>query len=232
MQMIAEVYGILRDGMGLSSTDIGDVFAAWNDGPLQSYLIEITAIVARATDAATGGPLLDVILDAAGQKGTGRWTVIEAQRLAAPVPAIDTAVTARNLSSRVDARAKGEALFGAAPRRLASDALTLDHLAEALIAGKILCYAQGFGMISAAAKDFGWALPLPDIARVWRAGCIIRSTMLNDMARALSDDADRNLMLAPAFADMLRGSHDGLRGVVLAWRASRERESRDTGQCY
>ena len=214
MQMIAEVYGILRDGLGMDAPAIGDTFAAWNAGPLQSYLIEISGAVAHAHDAATGGPLLDVIVDAAGQKGTGRWTVIEAEHLAAPIPAIQAAVVARNLSSRRDARAQGEALFGAAPERLPAGAVTREMLEAALIAGKILCYAQGFDMIAAAARDFGWALPLPEIAKVWRAGCIIRSTMLDDMARALADDTTRNLMLAPAFADRLRATHADLRRVV------------------
>ncbi|WP_299505884.1 NADP-dependent phosphogluconate dehydrogenase [uncultured Roseobacter sp.] len=214
MQMIAEVYGILRDGMGYDAPAVAKVFDAWNDGPLRSYLVEISGKVAAAQDAATGGPLLDVIMDAAGQKGTGRWTVIEAQHLASPVPAIEAAVVARNLSSRRETRAFGEDLFGAAPKPLGEDALTIDTLEQALIAGKILCYAQGFAMISAASEAFGWALPLPDIARVWREGCIIRSDMLNDMADALTDDPEQNLMFAPYFADQMKTTHDALRQVV------------------
>ncbi|QJF52543.1 NADP-dependent phosphogluconate dehydrogenase [Roseobacter ponti] len=214
MQMIAEVYGILRDGMGMQAAEIGAVFDRWNEGPLRSYLIEISGKVAGAHDTVTNGPLLDVIVDAAGQKGTGRWTVIEAQHLAAPIPAIEAAVVARNLSSQRDARAAGEALFGAAPKELPAGALSETVLEQAMIAGKILCYAQGFAMISAASDAFGWALPLPDIARVWREGCIIRSDMLNDMAAALTDDPDRNLMLAPDFANLLKLNHDGLREVV------------------
>lgn len=214
MQMIAEVYGILRDGMGKSATDIGAVFDRWNQGTLASYLIEISGKVAGAHDTATNGPLLDVIVDAAGQKGTGRWTVIEAQHLAAPIPAIEAAVVARNLSSQRQARAIGQELFGAAPQKLPQGALTEDTLEQAMIAGKILCYAQGFAMISAASDAFGWALPLPEIARVWREGCIIRSDMLNDMASALTEDAARNLMFAPYFSDHLKTSHDGLRQVV------------------
>ena len=214
MQMIAEVYGVMRDGMGMQAPAISDVLSAWNKGSLQSYLIEISAAVAGVTDEKTGQPILDVILDRAGQKGTGRWTVIEAQHLAAPIPVIDSAVTARNTSARLTERQAGEAMFGAAPRALPADALTLEELEQAMIAGKILCYAQGFALISAASKDFGWSLPLPDIARVWRAGCIIRSTMLNDMATALTDDPARNLMLSPFFADHLRISHGALRKVV------------------
>ncbi len=214
MQMIAEVYGIMRDGLGMDNTAIGDTFATWDKGPLQSYLIEISGKVAAATDPKTGQPMLDVIVDAAGQKGTGRWTVIEAQHLAAPIPAIEAAVVARNLSSQKETRAAGEALFGAAPHHIPHDNMSLDTLEGALMAGKILCYAQGFGMIAKASDEFGWALPLPEIAKVWRAGCIIRSAMLDDMASALGDDADRNLMFAPKFTDLLKSNHDDLRRVV------------------
>ena len=214
MQMIAEVYGIMRDGMGMEASAIAEVFETWNKGPLQSYLIEISGKVAAAADPRTGGPMLDVIKDAAGQKGTGRWTVIEAQHLAAPIPAIEAAVTARNLSSRLPERQEGEALFGAAPKALAAGVLKTDDLERALMAGKILCYAQGFGMIAAASDSFGWALPLPEIAKVWREGCIIRSAMLDDMAAALAEDARRNLMFAPYFADRLKSNHDALRTTV------------------
>lgn len=214
MQMIAEVYGIMRDGLGMDNAGVAEAFTAWDKGPLQSYLIEISGKVAAATDPVTGQPMLDVIVDAAGQKGTGRWTVIEAQHLAAPIPAIEAAVVARNLSSQRDARSAAEALFGAAPHHIAHDMMPLDTLQEALIAGKILCYAQGFDMIAKASQEFGWALPLPAIAEVWRAGCIIRSAMLDDMAAALREDQGRNLMMAPKFADMMKQTHGALRQVV------------------
>jgi 6-phosphogluconate dehydrogenase len=214
MQMIAEAYGVMRDGMGMSADAVGTTFATWDNGPLDSYLTEISAKVAKAADPETGKPMLDVIVDAAGQKGTGRWTVIEAQHLAAPIPAIDAAVVARNLSSQRANRTHGQDLFGAAPQPI--DGVSLDDLEGALIAGKIICYAQGFEMIRKASDQFDWALPLPDIARVWREGCIIRSKMLNDMAEALTDDADRNLMFAPFFADLLKTHHDALRRVVAA----------------
>lgn len=214
MQMIAEVYGVMRDGLGMTAAAIAETFKAWNQGPLQSYLIEISGEVAAATDTHSGKPMLDMILDRAGQKGTGRWTVIEAQHLAATIPAIEAAVMARNLSSRLEERLAGEAVFGAAPQVGAN--VTLTQLEQAMIAGKILCYAQGFALISAASKAFDWPMPLPEIARVWREGCIIRSSMLNDMATALTDDPARNLMLAPFFADHLKATHGGLRQVIAA----------------
>jgi 6-phosphogluconate dehydrogenase len=212
MQMIAEVYGVMRDGLGMEAAAIGDVFRRWNEGPLQSYLIEISGAVSAAVDPKTGLPMLDVILDTAGQKGTGRWTVIEAQHLGAAIPAIEAAVMARNLSARLAERQDGEALFGAAPQAVAG--LDLATLEQALIAGKILCYAQGFALISAASESFGWDLPLPEIARVWRQGCIIRSSMLNDMATALTDAPGRNLMMAPFFAERLKASQVALRETV------------------
>ncbi len=214
MQMIAEVYGVMRDGLGMDAPAIAEVFKAWNKGPLQSYLIEISGAVAASTDKITGRPLLDIILDKAGQKGTGRWTAIEAQHLAAPIPVIEAAVMARNVSAKLAERMEGEAVFGPGPRRIVAKDLSIDALEKALIAGKILCYAQGFGLISAASAAFGWSLPLPEIAKVWREGCIIRSTMLNDMATALAAHPEQNLMLAPAFAERMRATKSSLRDVV------------------
>ena len=130
------------------------------------------------------------------------------------MPSIDAAVVARNLSSRREARGKGQRLFGNGPHRIPHDILSMKTLENALIAGKILCYAQGFGMIAQASDAYEWALPLPDIARVWRAGCIIRSAMLDDMAGALAKDGDENLMFADHFAGLLRQHHGALRQVV------------------
>ncbi len=214
MQMIAEVYGILRDGLGMEAQAIAGVFERWNEGTLRSYLIEISGAVARAKDPVTGAAMLDVILDAAGQKGTGRWTAIEAQHLGTPVPVIEAAVAARNVSSRLAERKAGEARFGAGPAPVAG--LSKGDLEQALIAGKILCYAQGFTMLAAASESFGWGVPLAEAAKVWRAGCIIRSDMLGDMAAALEEDPGRNLILAPAFATHLEKTHNPLRKVVAA----------------
>ena len=214
MQMIAEVYGILRDGMGMDAPAISDVFSKWNEGPLKSYLIEISAEVSKVIDEKAGVPILDVILDKAGQKGTGRWTAIEAQHLATPVTAIEAAVAARNISSRLDERADGERIFGAAPSAVDKNAVTIDALEQALLAGKIACYAQGFTMLAQVSDTYDWKLPMPDVAKVWREGCIIRSAMLNDMAEALEASPGKNLMFAPFFADKLKASHNGLRQVV------------------
>ncbi|MEP0522214.1 MAG: NADP-dependent phosphogluconate dehydrogenase [Hyphomicrobiales bacterium] len=216
MQMIAEVYGIMRDGFDMPSEKIGDVFSGWNEGILKSYLIEISAEVAKSNDRKSGKPILDVILDKAGQKGTGRWTVIEAQHVGAPITTIEAAVAARNLSSRLEERKAGEAIFGSAPQKMDTQALSTESLEAALIAGKIVCYAQGFELLRSASETFGWSLPLPDIARVWREGCIIRSTMLNDMADALTGNAETNLMFAPYFSKQLQEAEGSLRRVVAA----------------
>jgi 6-phosphogluconate dehydrogenase len=213
MQMIAELYGVMRDGMGYSATQCAGVFERWNEGPLASYLIEISAKAAQATDPSTGRPVIDIILDQAGQKGTGRWTAIEAQHLAAPVSVIEAAVGARNLSAAKADRQRGEAVFGAATPNLPAE-LTVEVLEQAMIAGKILCYAQGFDMLSRASREFGWSLPLPDIAKVWRAGCIIRSNMLNDMAASLEKAPADNLVFADYFADLIRQNHAALRQAV------------------
>ncbi len=214
MQMIAEVYGVLRDGAGKSSAEIGDLFAKWNEGPLSSYLIEISGEVAHANDPKTGKPMLDIILDTAGQKGTGMWTVIEALKLGSSVTAIEAAVGARNFSAQLDERVTGQAVFGTAPQKLEDGQVQADVLEGALLAGKIACYAQGFAMLANASVEYGWGLPMKDIAQVWREGCIIRSAMLDDMAAALADDGQRNLMFAPFFADELKRTHGALRGLV------------------
>ncbi|WP_313137422.1 NADP-dependent phosphogluconate dehydrogenase [Paracoccus jeotgali] len=216
MQMIAETYAIMRDGLGLDAPRIADIFAGWNGGPLESYLIEISAEVLRAVDPLTGQPMPDVILDVAGQKGTGRWTAIEAQKLGVAIPVIEAAVAARNISARPQARARGAQTFGALPQRLPPDALPAADLEQALIAGKILCYAQGFEMMTAASTEFGWNLPLPVIAEIWRAGCIIRSAMLNDMAEALRTSPDDDLIFAPFFSAKLTRAEPALRRVVAA----------------
>ncbi len=214
MQMIAEVYGIFRDGMGRDAVAIGKTFQGWNEGALQSYLIEISGKVAAATDPDTGAPMLDIILDRAGQKGTGRWTVIEAQHLGAAIPVIEAAVLARNVSAQLPLRQRGQDVFGAAPVMLPDDALPDATLEGAMIAGKIMCYAQGFELLNAASRQFDWGLPMPDVARVWREGCIIRSSMLNDMASALTEAPGGTLIFAPFFRDLIERHAPDLRRVV------------------
>lgn len=216
MEMIAETYALMRDGMGFDAAAVAQTFENWDKGPLASYLIEISGKVARAVDPITGAPMLDVILDKAGQKGTGRWTVIEAQQLAVAIPVIEAAVTARNLSARLEDRKKGAEVFGAMPQPLPQGALDPQTLESALIAGKILCYAQGFEMLARASAQFGWNLPMPTIAKIWRNGCIIRSEMLNDMATALAATPGESLIFAEPFTSLLRDNEAALRKTVIA----------------
>ena len=216
MQMIAEIYGILRDGLGMAPKEIGEIFARWNEGRLNSYLIEITAKVLAADDPKTGKPMVELILDRAGQKGTGKWSVIEAQALGVPATAIEAAVAARVLSSMRDERLAAEKAYGPqATGRLAGDhqALLAD-LELALFAGKIAAYAQGFAVMDAASREFSWNIPLPTVAKIWRAGCIIRSQFLGTLAEAFAGEKVANLLMAPAFIEMMKGAHPSLRRVV------------------
>ena len=221
MQMIAEVYGVMRDGLGFSAGEIAEVFRGWNDTRLKSYLIEITAIVLATRDEKSGKPLVDVILDTAGQKGTGRWSAMEAQDLGVPATVIEAAVAARGLSAQREQRLAGAGIFGAPATQL-GDALgdrkaALKLLEQALLAGKIAAYAQGFAVMARASEAWDWHLPLGTVARIWRAGCIIRSVFLDDIAKAYSaGGAIDNLMFAPPFLDSLKQTEGALRRVVAA----------------
>ncbi|MEM9433141.1 MAG: NADP-dependent phosphogluconate dehydrogenase [Pseudomonadota bacterium] len=214
MQIIAEAYGVMRDGLAMQAVQCGETFLAWNEGVLSSYLIEISGKIGQTEDPETGHAMLDIIGDRAGQKGTGRWTAIEAQHLGAPIPVIEAAVASRNISAQKQVRLVGEDKFGAAPMSLPAGSLSIADLEGALIAGKILCYAQGFELLNKASEAFGWDLPMPQIAEVWREGCIIRSSMLNDMADALAAHPGQNMMLAPFFAQRIEANIGHLRTVV------------------
>lgn len=214
MQMIAETFGIMRDGMSMRTPQMAEMFERWNLGRLQSYLIEITGQILRSHDSLTGKEILDVIVDSAGQKGTGRWTAIEAIRLGAPSGVAQAAIEARVLSSKMEERQAGAALFSAAVPNAGLATLEETDLEQALIAGKIISYAQGFGIILDAAKDNGWEVSLANVARIWRGGCIIRSGMLEDMAHAYEAAPQGNLMHSEVFSAELAESLPALRKVV------------------
>ncbi|HWJ87145.1 MAG TPA: NADP-dependent phosphogluconate dehydrogenase [Pelagibacterium sp.] len=212
MQMIAEIYGIMRDGLGMSPEACAKVFTEWNSGPLDSYLIEITGHVLAAMDADSGKPLVDVIVDAAGQKGTGRWSAIEALSLGVSATTIEGAVAARSISAMREERIKGEEIYGAGAKGKAT--ISLEALEKALLAGKIAAYAQGFAVMAKASEEHGWNLPLDAIARIWRAGCIIRSRFLDQIAQSFAGGAGTNLLVQPAFVEMMKDSSAALRAVV------------------
>ena len=204
MQMIAEIYGVMRDGLGMAPKAIAEVFDKWNKGTLNSYLIEITAEVLAAEDPKTGKPLVDLILDQAGQKGTGLWSAIDAQISAFRPPPL------RLPSRRASLGHKDERVAAEAPMACAGSITwrpTPDRQAgAALFAGKIVAYAQGFAVLEAASKEFGWNLPLATIARIWRAGCIIRSHFLDTIAAAYANKGLSNLLMAPDFIAMMKGA--------------------------
>jgi 6-phosphogluconate dehydrogenase len=221
MQMIAEVYGVMRDGLGMKPDEMADIFNKWNEGPLKSYLIEITAKVLAAKDAKSGGPLVEVILDTAGQKGTGRWSAMEAQDLGVPATVIEAAVAARGLSAQRDQRLAAQKVFGAADMHvgnaLGDKKAALAALEQALLAGKIAAYAQGFAVMSRASEAWDWKLPLGTVAKIWRAGCIIRSVFLDDIAKAFAATGNvGNLMMVEPFTSNLKKSEGSLRRVVSA----------------
>jgi 6-phosphogluconate dehydrogenase len=217
MQLIAEAYDLIRRGTGLPPAEIADVFTEWNKGELESYLIEITAEVLRQTDAATGKPLVDVILDQAGSKGTGVWTVQTALSLGTPVSGIAEAVFARGLSSHPEQRALASGLAGPSSFAVADKAAFIEDVRQALYASKIVAYSQGFDAIRAGATEYNWHINLGEVARIWRGGCIIRAQFLNRITEAYrADESLALLMAAPYFANAVSSAQEAWRRVVIA----------------
>ncbi len=217
MELIAEIYDLLHRGTGLSNAALAGIFERWNGGPLRSYLIEITGKILRHIDQASGRPLVDLILDEAGQKGTGRWTSQNALEIGAPTPTIDSAVVMRVVSAGKDKRAAiAKSLSGTQP--YAGDTDKLVAAAEAaLYAGKITTYAQGIDLLQTASKEYGGSLNIASIMRIWRAGCIIRAALLDDVADAAEQQPDLpHLYLDKTFAQALRDRQAEWREVVKA----------------
>jgi 6-phosphogluconate dehydrogenase len=214
MQLIAESYDLLRHGAGLEVPEIAEQFQNWNKSELESFLIEISARVLSKTDEATGQPLVDVILDAAEQKGTGRWTAQNALELGVPLTGITEAVFARSLSALKDERvAAADVLKG--PSGGGPDRSLADDLEHALYASKIVSYAQGFAQMAAAADSEGWDIDLGSMATIWRGGCIIRARFLDRIREAYDGEPNLdNLMLADFFATALAEAQDPWRRVV------------------
>ncbi|PJI85680.1 NADP-dependent phosphogluconate dehydrogenase [Luteimicrobium subarcticum] len=217
MQLIAEAYDLLRHGLDADAAEIGKIFEEWNAGDLESFLIEITADVLQHVDAETGKAFVDVVLDQAEQKGTGRWTVQNALDLGVPITGIAEATFARALSGSVPQREAGRAA-------LASDAGTWDvtdrdafveDVRLALYASKVVAYSQGFDQIAAASAESGWGIDRGAMARIWRGGCIIRAKFLNRITEAYERDADLPLLIAdPYFADIVGKGLQAWRRVV------------------
>ncbi|HEY4854227.1 MAG TPA: NADP-dependent phosphogluconate dehydrogenase [Streptosporangiaceae bacterium] len=217
MQLIAEAYDLLRAGLGATPGEISEIFRTWNEGDLDSYLIQITADVLAHIDAATGQPFVDVVLDQAEQKGTGRWTVQSALDLGIPITGIAEATFARALSGHADQREATRAAFGsevAAPQISDSGAF-VEEVRRALYASKVVAYAQGFDHIGAGSAEYNWNIDRGAMATIWRGGCIIRARFLDRIREAYDEDpALPSLLVAPYFAAAVRDGVNSWRRVV------------------
>ena len=217
MQLIAESYDLLKNGLGLSNDELHEVYSQWNEGDLDSFLIQITAQIFARKDDDGDGYLVDKVLDKAAQKGTGKWTAQNALDLGIPVTAITEAVFARTLSAFKDQRvAASKVLPGPAETKVTGDKQQfIDDVRDALYASKVVAYAQGFEQMLAAAKEYGWTLHPGEIATIWRGGCIIRARFLDRIKDAFDQTPDlANLLLAPYFTDAVKNGQDGWRRVI------------------
>lgn len=216
MQMICEAYWLMQHLLGLSPAQMSAVFREWNQGELGSYLIGITADILATQDPESGDALVNRILDTAEQKGTGKWTSQVALDLGVTAPTIADAVFARTVSAIKSERTlAATVLSGPAPQASADAAQLLPRIRQALLAAKVCAYAQGFALMRAADREYGWGLSFERIAKVWRAGCIIRAHLLEDIRRAFDAQADLpNLLLAPHFAGVMQQAQQDLREVV------------------
>jgi 6-phosphogluconate dehydrogenase len=214
MQLIAEAYDLLRHGVGFEPAQIAETFRTWNTGRLDSYLIEITAEVLAHTDASTGKPFVDIVLDQAEQKGTGRWTVQDALDLGVPVSGIAEAVFARSLSGHAELRQASRGLPG--PRRAGTEAAEFaDQVEQALYASKLVSYAQGWNMMDAGSREYDWNLDLGQIAVIWRGGCIIRAAFLDRIRAAYQNNAELPTLLTDEeFGKEIAAAQDAWRNVV------------------
>jgi 6-phosphogluconate dehydrogenase len=218
MQLISEAYFIMKEALGLSAKELHDVFAEWNEGELNSYLIEITRDIFTRMDEETGQPLVEVILDRAGQKGTGKWASQDALDLGIAAPTIAEAVFARCMSAVKEERvAASQVLRGPEPRYTGDRKAFIEAIRQALYASKICSYAQGFALMAEAGREYGWSLNFGEIAKIWRGGCIIRARFLHRITEAYQrDSALANLMLDPFFKEVLERSQQNWRHVLAS----------------
>jgi 6-phosphogluconate dehydrogenase len=217
MQLIAEAYDLLRHGLSATPAEVADIFRTWNEGDLESFLIEITADVLAQTDETTGQAFIDVVLDQAEQKGTGRWTVQSALDLGVPITGIAEATFARALSGHAEQREPARAAFGTdvADLEIADRDAFIEDVRRALYASKVVAYAQGFDHIAAGSAEYDWDVDRGAMATIWRGGCIIRARFLNRIREAYDEDAALpSLLVAPYFADAVKDGVDAWRRVV------------------
>lgn len=216
MQLIAEAYDLMKRGFHMATGEIGDVFGKWNEGQLNSFLIEITSFVLKKIDPETGKPLVEMILDTAGQKGTGRWTSQAAMDLGVPIPSIDSAVTMRQISSRKTLRTKLASGPLKKDGRAAEGRLTIGEIEDALYACFITAYAQGFSLMKAASAERNYEIDLSKTATIWRGGCIIRSLLLGSIRSAFEKDPSiEDLLLDDEISAALITKVDALRKTAI-----------------
>ncbi len=217
MELIAEAWHVLTQVLGLSTPQTAAIFAEWNTGELDSFLTEITAEVLGHRDASTGRPFVEIVLDAAGQKGTGKWTSTSSLDLGVPSPTIAEAVFQRFLSAKKEERVAAHAVLGAKRSPPTRIELSVDAVRDALYCSKVAAYAQGFQLMAAAAREYGWSLDLGAIAQIFRGGCIIRARFLQKITQAYSRTPGlANLLLDPAFASSVQQAEPNWRKVVAA----------------
>ncbi len=218
MQLIGEAYDLMKRGLNLPPDELHGVFSRWNQGPLNSYLMEITAEIFLKTDERTGGPLIDIILDQAKQKGTGEWTVMDALTIQAPTLTIDAAVMMRHMSGYKEERlAASKSLPDPVPSFKGERRTFINRLEHALYAAGIITYAQGMALLKKASETHNYQLNLETVARVWTGGCIIRASLLEDIQAAYrSEPGVANLLVAPSIAEKIRMHHADLRNVAAA----------------
>jgi 6-phosphogluconate dehydrogenase len=217
MQLIAEAYDLLRRGLGLGAAELSEIFSSWHTGLLESYLIDITAQVLSVNDPETGKPLVDLVLDKAGQKGTGKWTAQIALDLAVPIPTIAAAIDARVLSSMKEERVRAANQYGrTAVKTYSGDKKAfISSVKNALYAAKVCSYAQGMSMIRAGSDEYKWGIDLREIARIWKAGCIIRARLLDSIMQAYQRRSDlTNLLLDSEFQKEITATESDWRHVV------------------
>ena len=217
MELICECYDVLKHVAGLTNEDLHTVFDNWNKGDLQSFLVEITSYIFLQKDEETGKHVVDLILDKAGAKGTGKWTSQDALNIAVPIPSIDSAVTMRNLSSLKTQRIEAAKLYAkqGAPQTTDQQAW-INHVHDALLFGILMSYTQGLAMLQVASKELNMDIPIKKVVNVWKGGCIIRSSLLALFDNVFEDDQDLpNLLLHPSIATVIQQSQQGARKVIV-----------------
>jgi 6-phosphogluconate dehydrogenase len=217
MQLTSEVYDLLHNGLGLTNDELYRVFKNWNENELQSFLIEITRDIFMQPDDKTSNRLVDMILDKAGAKGTGKWTSQDAMDLGIPVTVIDTAVALRNLSAYKEERIQASALYKTSTHAIeAPKEVFIQQVADALFFSTIICYAQGLAMLHKASAELQMDIPMPEVVRIWRGGCIIRSSLLETFYKAYTANPElQNLLLNSEIAQLLQKKLQHLRTVVM-----------------